>query len=433
MDFRLVYQVSFESLTTHKLRTLLTMLGVIFGVAAVVGMLSIGEGAKQEALQQISILGINNIIVNAKIPKEETGSEGGLQRSPGLSLADGENIAGYREFVANVVPQRFEGMSSISSGSSEADVRVVATIPSFIKSSSVDVETGRFITNIDNDAFAQICVLGAKAKRNLFAFSNPIGRAVRIGSLDFTVVGVMADKYIGRGKVEGLELKNLNEDVYIPLNTATKKFDRVQPGGGGGGRMTMYGSEQTEQAYNTADIDQLTVTVSDLKYVPTVSRLVARIMERRHGGIEDYEIVVPESLLRQSQKTQRIFNIVMGTIAGLSLLVGGIGIMNIMLASVLERTREIGVRRAVGATRHNIMLQFLVEAVVICLLGCMIGLAFGLIISRAVSFYAGWATIVSIFSIILAVGVSTAVGLVFGLYPARKAAFQDVIEALRYE
>jgi putative ABC transport system permease protein len=177
----------------------------------------------------------------------------------------------------------------------------------------------------------------------------------------------------------------------------------------------------------------LTITVTDLKFVPTVTKLVERIIERRHAGVGDYEIVVPESLLRQSQKTQQIFNIVMGAIAGLSLLVGGIGIMNIMLASVLERTREIGVRRAVGAKRNDIMRQFLIEAVTICLLGCTVGLVLGLVISRAIAFYAGWPTIVSIFSIVLSIGVSSTVGIVFGLFPAHKASTVNVIEALRYE
>ncbi len=414
------------------------MLGVIIGVAAVVSMLSIGEGAKEEVLEQISILGINNIIVKARIPEETPSDERGLQRSPGLSWADGENIAEFRELVANVVPQRYEPYTSVYNGSQEARVRVVSTTPEFIYSSSINVESGRFLTSSDNIQFQQVCVLGAKAKRQLFAFEDPIGRSVRIGDLDFTVIGVMQDKYIGRGKVEGFELKNFNEDVYISYNTAAKKFDRLEAQkhssfGGGGGMRFMFMTQETEQKYNTPEIDQLTITVPDLDYVSAVSKLVAKILERRHGGVEDYEIVVPESLLRQSQKTQQIFNIVMGAIAGLSLLVGGIGIMNIMLATVLERTREIGVRRAIGARRDDIMRQFLIEAVTICLIGCTIGLILGLLISKGISFYAGWPTIVSFYSIVLAIGVSTAVGIGFGLYPARRAANLDVIEALRYE
>ncbi len=433
MDYRHILRIASDSLAAHKLRTALTMLGVIMGVAAVVSMLSIGEGAKQEALEQISILGINNIIINARIPEETPGVVQALGRSPGLCLDDGANIAQFTNLVSSVVPQRFEPIPSISCGGSEASVRVVATVPSFVKSSSIDVERGRFITDRDNDDFSQVCVLGAKAKRELFAFDNPIGRSVRIGDMDFIVIGVMADKYIGRGKVEGLELKNFNEDVYIPFQTAVKKFDRAS----GGSETNFWGGGVTintvMQAYNTPEIDQLTITVPDLSKVPAVSKLVEQVMARRHSGIQDYEIVVPESLLRQSQKTQQIFNIVMGAIAGLSLLVGGIGIMNIMLATVLERTREIGVRRAVGACQGDILRQFLFEAVVICLFGCAIGLAVGYIISRAIAFYAGWTTIVSLFSIVLAVGVSTAVGIIFGIYPARKAARLDVIESLRYE
>ena len=434
MNESFLFRVSFEALSAHKLRTFLTMLGVIIGVAAVVSMLSIGEGAKQEALEQISILGINNIIVNAKKPVTDENSNISLQRSTGLSMADADNIAQFKELVSNVVPQRYEPIAVVSYFSQEAPVRVVATTPNFMQSSSVDVEYGRFINERDMDDFSQVCVLGAKAKRGLFAFDNPIGKSIRIGDLDFTVVGVMTDKYIGRGKVEGLQLKNLNEDVYIPLTTAQKKLPREAQQSFGGTVIIIGGSFSSgEKEYNTPELDQLTISVSDLEYVPAVSKLVERILQRRHNNVDDYDIVVPESLLRQSQKTQQIFNIVMGAIAGLSLLVGGIGIMNIMLASVLERTREIGVRRAVGAKRLDIMRQFLIEAITICMIGCTIGILLGLVISKGITFYAGWPTIVSITSIVLAVTVSTAVGVIFGMLPARKAAQLDVIESLRYE
>jgi putative ABC transport system permease protein len=434
MDYARILRISVESLTVHKLRTTLTMLGVIFGVAAVIAMLSIGEGAKREALEQISILGIKNIIVSARVPDEEIGSQGGLQRSPGLSLEDGRNIARVSDAVINVVPQRFEAISRIFYGSAESSARVVATIPDFVLSSSIEVENGRFITPLDNESFAQVCILGAKAKRNLFAFEDPIGKSVRIGDWNFVVVGVMADKYIARGKVEGFELKNFNEDVYIPLSTAMKKIDRVPQAGEKGFSFRWSSSDtEEEQKYRTPAIDQLTVTVSDLEMVAPITKLIQRMLNRRHYGVNDYEIVVPESLLRQTQKTQSIFNIVMGTIAGISLLVGGIGIMNIMLATVLERTREIGVRRAVGAKQSDIARQFLIEAVTICLIGCAAGIILGVTLARIIAYYAEWPTIVTVFSIVLAAGVSTGVGVIFGFYPAVKAARLDVIESLRYE
>jgi len=198
-------------------------------VAAVVSMLSIGEGPRRETLRQLAFLGINNVIIKAKVPESITGQHESFARSPGLTLADGENIAQYGELVENVVGQRFESVTTVRHGSQEAAVRVVATFPSFVRSSAIEVEEGRFLTQQDQAAFAQVCVLGAKAKRSLFAFESPLGKVIRIRDLEFTVIGVMQDKYIGRSKVEGLELKNLNEDVYIPYNTALKKLDRALP------------------------------------------------------------------------------------------------------------------------------------------------------------------------------------------------------------
>lgn len=431
-DSRL-FEVSFDALTSHKLRTFLTMLGVIFGVGAVIAMLSIGEGAKKEALEQISILGINNIIIEAQAPDEKANSNVGMARSPGLSLDDAANIAEFDKLVDNVVPQRFEAPTVVSYGSSEAPARVVATTSDYTLSSSVEVEYGRFLSPLDEADFSQVCVLGANTKKALFAFEEALGKNIRVGDMNFTVIGVMADKYIARGKVEGFQLKNLNEDVYIPFSTAVKKMERHYPEAIQI-RMTKYGPEtSSDVAFNVPEIDQLTVTVKDIAYVEPVTKLVKSILKRRHFDVDDYQVVVPESLLRQTEKTQEIFNIVMGAIAGISLLVGGIGIMNIMLATVLERTREIGVRRAVGATQLDIMRQFLVEAVTICLLGCLVGVALGLLLAKVIAYYADWPTVVSIFSIILSVGVSTAVGVIFGLYPARKAARLNVIDALRYE
>ncbi len=429
MDYRRITSVSLESLLVHKFRTFLTMLGIIFGVAAVIAMLSIGEGAKQDALEQIELLGMRNIIVEGVIPPEKEGSEVIGGRSPGLTLADADNFRAFGDMFTQVIPsQIIEGIKSYYADA-EAEIRLVATTPAYLPTMNLMVQEGSFIRSEDMRKYNRVCVLGAGAKRNLFAFSDPVGKQVRIGGLYFTVIGVVDRKLVGAAEFEGIDIKNVNENVYIPLTTALKNiardYDYAAAKSGMGYDATIL--------YNKDEIDQVILNIREGQHIPTVASFVKRVMDRRHRGIQDYTVIVPEALLAQSQKTQRIFNIVMGAIAGISLLVGGIGIMNIMLASVLERTREIGVRRAVGASRTDIMSQFLIESVTICLIGCAIGVVAGLGLAKGISTYADWRTIISIFSIILAVGVSTAVGLIFGFFPARKAASLDPIDALRYE
>ena len=405
-----VARTGVDGIRTHKLRSLLTTLGIIFGVASVVAMLSIGEGAKREALEQYGLLGIANVIVN-DAPRDDDLAEddGPAAFSPGLRIDDAESLAEVIPLVSRSVPvRRIE--ETVRYARERARATVVGTHADFADAMHLRVTSGRFLRSSENAATARVCVLTALLARELFAFEDPIGDRVKIATDWYTVVGIVEATPPPEGGDD--VIRDTSRDVYVPLSNLRHRFDRET---------------------GTSEIDQIVVEMREPEAVGQGAALIQRTLERRHNGVIDFELVVPVELLRQKQATQRIFNIVMGAIASISLLVGGIGIMNIMLASILERTREIGVRRAVGATVRDVMLQFLLEAVAVSVLGGVLGVLLGFGITRAIAVYAGWRTMVSPAAVVLAFTVSAAVGIVFGYYPARRAARLDPIESLRYE
>ncbi|HSR67483.1 MAG TPA: ABC transporter permease [Acidobacteriota bacterium] len=404
-------KIAFANLTRHKLRTVLTMLGIIFGVAAVLSMLSIGAGAEQEALSVIQKMGLRNIIVQAKDFEEEE-LKVLRQDSPGLSRRDMQALRRALPPGTLVVGKRKLKTYQIVSAQGKSDSAVYGVGALFPHVSSVSVVEGAFFLPIDEHQAHQVCVLGTTARRKLFGVSDAVGEQVKINDEWFTVIGVLADQTIEREEFEGVKVSNPNNDILVPLETLLSKFE-LKP--------------------FEDELDEVVVRIPESADLKTQAALISGMMASMHRQIDDFSLVVPERLLQQQRQTQRIFNIVMGAIASISLLVGGIGIMNIMLASVLERTSEIGLRRALGARQRDVSRQFVMEAVAISLAGALLGISLGYGISELVSAYSGWPTIVTPLSIVLGVGVSSTVGLVFGIYPARQASRISPIEALRYE
>ena len=401
-----------DGLRAHKLRSFLTALGVIFGVAAVIGMASIGEGARREALRQIELMGASNILVDSNRPEEGEERLASLDKNPrGLTIQDADALKTILGEQVQVVPVN-AAERKISSPGNSLYLSLVGTTPEYFKLYRRQVASGRMLNWSDEENNRRVCVLGLGAKRELFPLDNPLGRTIKVGQEVYTIIGVLSRQITGKGEIEGVELRDENRDVYVPLTTLLK---RAPPGSG------------------LSELTRIVVQAGEPKKLTDYASLIERIMRRRHREVSDYKVLVPEQLLRQHQATQRIFNIVMSTIASISLLVGGIGIMNIMLASVLERTREIGVRRAVGAKQSDIARQFLVEAIMISISGGIIGVILGLLLAHGITLYAGWETAVSWWVILVAVGVSVSVGIIFGWLPARRAAKMDPIIALRSE
>ena len=408
-----------KDLMRHKLRSFLTMLGVIFGVASVIAMLAVGEGASRQALDQIRRLGSTNIILTSVKPVAD---EGGSPKKNTFMSVYGlleDDLLRIRETmtrIRRVVPVRLLRKNG-AVGERSLELRVVGTTPDWFKLVPRPLLAGRVLSESDADQTSMVCVLTERGARSLLATQSAVGEKIRLGGIVFEVIGVVASEEAG-GE---LQAPDQNVDVYIPLSASLSRY----------GRRIAYrssGAREIEQV----DLHQILVQVDTEEHVEEVAGALEAMLQRFHKKT-DYKLSVPLLLLRQAEATKRTFNAVLGAIAGISLLVGGIGIMNIMLASVTERTREIGIRRAIGARRSRIITQFLIETVALSGLGGVIGIGVGCVIPMVISRLSGLPTQVPLYGLVLSFGISVLIGIVFGLYPARRAANLPPIEALRHE
>jgi len=412
-------RLGIKNLMLHKLRSFLTMLGVVFGVGSVVAMLAVGEGASKEALAQIRKLGSHNIIVTSiKAAEDEASGTVRTRMSVyGLLYDDELRVQESFDAVERTVPVKLVRRDG-RLGEQVLELRIVGTMPEWFELVQRPLIAGRVLLRRDVDEHANAVVLTEYGARRLLATRATLGQSLRIGSDYFEVVGIVKSEDIQAG---GIQTPDQEVDAYIALNVARERF----------GDMTVRRSAGSREQ-ELVELHQMIVQVRSLTDVEPVAAGIEAMLKRFHKK-NDYRLSVPLALLRQAEATKRTFNIVLGSIAGISLLVGGIGIMNIMLASVTERTREIGIRRAIGAKRRQIIGQFLIETVVLSSLGGLIGIGIGLLIPWLVTYLAGMPTVVTLYSLVLSVGISMSVGIVFGLYPAVRAATLDPIVALRHE
>ena len=407
-------ELGMQNLLAHGLRSLLTMLGMIFGVAAVVAMLSIGAGARQKVMALIEQMGVRNLIVEAKETTEWQAHQKVRKISPGLTFADYRVILDDVDGVMASTPRKRMTPTSTVPKSQQDIPTIYGVEPSYQRIAGLHLLDGRFFSQDDEDLATPVCVLGTTARWSMFGDSNPIGKFVKVNDQWFRVIGVVSPQLSSASDTPGAISVDANNLVYIPLRASILRL---------------------EDSYSDLrdEIDGIYLNLSPSADMTSAARVVRAILDGSHHGASDFSVIVPAELLAEQKRTENLFNAVMVAIASISLIVGGIGIMNIMLASVSERTREIGLRRAVGARQSDIVRQFVVEATTISFAGGSVGVVFGFLMSRLIAWLAGWSTIVTASSIALAFLVSISVGLVFGIYPAMKAARLDPVDAIRYE
>jgi putative ABC transport system permease protein len=443
-----------EAVGHNKLRAGLTSLGILFGVASVIAMLAIGRGAEQEILQQMRLLGSNNVVVTPIVEQKETqlkdnnatSAQNKKTFTPGLTYADARAI---HDVIPNVESTSAEVVlnTTITREGRSRTGKLVGVDTSYFRMMNLAIADGAPFTADQVLQGRAVAIIGHGVRTRFFTTEDPIGKTIKVGDNWLTVVGVLEDRPINAENAQRLGIRDANMDVYTPVPTVlfryrnramvTEKEIAAAAQGNfviiGGGDAPAADPDKEAEKRNMNQLDRVIIKVSDARFVPGVADVTQRMLARRHNTVVDFEVSVPELLLKQEQRTRTIFNVVLGAIASISLIVGGIGIMNIMLASVLERIREIGVRRAVGATQRNILAQFLTEAVLISVAGGLAGIAVGCTLSYGIEHFAGIKTLVSAISVILAFGVSFAVGLGFGIVPAYRAALKDPVECLRYE
>jgi putative ABC transport system permease protein len=433
--------LALEALLSNQTRSLLTALGIIFGVAAVIAMLAIGNGTQLELNSQMKLVGVNNIVITPIVEQSEKpvqNSDAPEERkkfSPGLRLEDASAILEVVPNIKKVSPEIILDTYIINNGI-QRSAKLVGVDPIYFEIFNFNISEGRNFSDTHIKTAAPVCIIGKSIKNRFFPSENPIGKKLKVGAKWLEVIGVLEQRFISEKSISNLGIRDYNMDVYTPLNTVLVRYENRDLVNETSIRKGNSNDEEDQNEVNNPNyhqIDRMVLQVEETGDLNPVADVVSRLLKRKHFEVIDYQIEIPEMLLKQQQRSNELFNYVLGAIAGISLLVGGIGIMNIMLASVLERIKEIGLRLSLGAKKQDIIYQFMFESILISLSGGLIGVILGISLAYGLSHLADIKTVISIPSIILSFGVAATVGLVFGITPARRAANQDPINSLRYE